>query len=219
MYSRLPSVCRCAARGGRTRLLTLPIAPTRAGTRTRHHLTHQPASARAPQHRSAQQSGWVFGIPTVSPTYACHATASSERAGGSERQRASGERAGGERAGGERAAASRRQRAAASGRRASGSGERAASGGERQRAASETSERAVSRRRATSERAGGERAQSLRSSTERATTLEDPKISKSKRNHPEITACNAIDLPNANRNFRMYKCYLYAYLLIYHLAL
>ena len=146
MYSQPPSVCHCTARDDRTRMLTPPIAPTHAGTRTRRHLTHLPTSAKAPQHRTTQQSQQRFCIPTLSPhvhgartntrtlATATHYVQSewvfvqpthvqnarrSERAAvvSAQRAAASGERAGGER------------------QRASDSNERAAT--ERQRAASE----------------------------------------------------------------------------------
>jgi len=67
MYSQPPSVCHCTAREDRTRMLTPPIAPTHAGTRTRRHPTHLPTSAKAPQHRTTQQSLQRFCIPTPSP--------------------------------------------------------------------------------------------------------------------------------------------------------
>ena len=67
MYSQPSSVCHCTARDDRTRMLTPPIAPTHAGTRTRRHLTHLPTSAKAPQHRTTQQSQQRFCIPTLSP--------------------------------------------------------------------------------------------------------------------------------------------------------
>ena len=67
MYFRPPPVRRCAARDDHTHILTPPIVPAHAGTRTRRHLTHQPASAEAPQRRAAQQSERVSGTPTFSP--------------------------------------------------------------------------------------------------------------------------------------------------------
>ena len=67
MYSCPPSVCRYIARDDRTRMLTPPIAPAHNGTRTRHHLTHQPAPAKAPQDSATQQSQQVSASPRPAP--------------------------------------------------------------------------------------------------------------------------------------------------------